>query len=146
MSPLDEYKNDFVLFVEMGFVAINQADEDAALKLFRAAEALDPSSTLPQVGFGYLHLHKLELKQAIASFENVLAKEPSNEMAKTLLGIALSFSPDKVAEGEKILTDAAKASGDETVKKTASDAIAFVDAFIKKSPSPAEVQQRKPAK
>ena len=143
MSITDECKDDFVLFVEAGFIAINQADEDSALKLFRAAELLNSESSLPQVGFGYLHLHKLELKQAIEIFEKVLAKEPDNEMARTLLGVALSFSPDKVAQGEKCLTQAAQASSDPTIKRAANDAISFVDAFVKKNPSPAEVQKKK---
>lgn len=143
MSVLDECKDDFVLFVEAGFIAINQADEDSALKLFRASELLSSESSLPQVGFGYLHLHKLELKQAIEIFEKVLAKEPDNEMARTLLGVALSFSPDKATQGEKMLSQAAQASSDPTIKRAANDAISFVDAFVKKNPSPAEIQKKK---
>ena len=59
---LNKFKDDFFLFLEAGFIAVNQADEDAAVKLFKAAQLLDPQQSLPQIGFGYLHLHKLELK------------------------------------------------------------------------------------
>ena len=84
-------KEDYILMIEAGFIAVNQADEDSALKLFRASEMLQPDNSLPKVGFGYLHLHKLELKQAVRIFEEVLEKEPNNEMAKTFLGIYIWF-------------------------------------------------------
>ena len=63
MSNLKKYKEDWLLFTEAGFIAVNQADEDAAIKLFRAGETLNPENTLPQVGIGYLHLHKLDSLQ-----------------------------------------------------------------------------------
>ena len=66
-------------------------------------------------------------------------------MARAFLGLCLSLTPDQGAEGEKILHDAAKASNDDSVKHLAEDAIKFVDKFVKKSPSPAEVQKPKEA-
>ena len=74
---IKKYKDDFILLVEGGYIAVNQADEDGALKLFRAAELLQPDNSLCKVGFGYLHLHKLELKQAVKIFQEVLDKEPN---------------------------------------------------------------------
>lgn len=132
MEDLQKYNEDFFLFLEAGFVAINQADEDAAIKLFKACELLRPDNTLIQVGIGYLHLHKLELKAAIKCFEEVIAKEPSNEMAHAFLGIALSLTPDQVAKGEKILADSAKSATDPYIKKVASTTLDFVDHFVKK--------------
>ncbi|MBI5272954.1 MAG: SctF chaperone SctG [Chlamydiia bacterium] len=133
----EHYKEDWLLFTEAGFIAVNQADEDAALKLFKAAELLHPDNTLPKVGFGYLHLHKLELKRAVKVFEEILEKEPNNEMAKTFLGICLGLMPNMVERGEKIL-EQTKKSHDPMIKTLASTAIDFVEKFVKKAPGPAE--------
>jgi tetratricopeptide (TPR) repeat protein len=135
MAP-KKFKDDFILLAEAGFIAVNQADEDAAMKLFKAAELLDPQNILPALGFGYLHLHKLELKDAIKRFEQVLDKEPNNEMAKAFIGLCYSLSPDQVNKGEKILEVSAK-SKDPMLKKMATSAIEFVEKFVKPSPGPA---------
>ena len=141
MSVLDEYKNDFLLFVEAGFIAINQTDEDSTIKLFKAAEILDKTNPLIKIGFGYLALHKLELKNAIASFEEVLKKDPKNDMAKAFLGIAISMTPKNMVKGEKLLEETLK-SDDKEVKKLAVIALDFVDKFIKKEPSPVEPKKK----
>ncbi len=142
MTHLEKYKKDFILFLEAGFIAINQADEESTLKLFKAAELLDPKNSLIKIGLGYLHLHKLELKQAIDTFETILKKEPGNEMAKTFLGIALSWTPTDTMKGEKLLTETKK-SKDEPIKNLSTTALEFVDKFIKKEPSPVEVKKKK---
>jgi tetratricopeptide (TPR) repeat protein len=136
MSILKKYKQDWLLFTEAGFIAVNQADEDASLKLFRAGQLLNPENTLPQIGFGYLHLHKLELKQAVAAFEKVLDKEPHNEMAKAFMGICMSMMPNGTTKGEKILEQTVK-SKDPLIKNLSNTAINFVEKFVKKSPGPA---------
>ena len=133
---MNKYKEDFILMVEAGFIAVNQADEDAALKLFRAAELLDAENALPQIGLGYLHLHKLELKQAVKAFEDVLAKEPNNDMAKAFLGLCVSMMPNSTEKGEKILEQTLK-SKDPMIKRLAGSAIDFVEKFIKKPSGPA---------
>lgn len=130
------YKEDFLLMLESGFIAVNQADEDSALKLFRAAELLNPENTLPKVGFGYLHLHKLELTQAVRSFEEVLKKEPKNEMAKAFLGICMSLSPQQLEKGGKVLEETMK-SKDPMIQKLSNTAVDFVDKFVKTTPGPA---------
>jgi hypothetical protein len=134
--PWKKYKDDFLLLLEAGFIAVNQADEDASLKLFKAAELLNPDNTLPTVGFGYLHLHKLELPQAIACFEKVLHKEPHNEMARALLGICMSLSPKQLVDGEKILGETVQ-SKDPMIRNLSSTAMQFVDKFVKTTPGPA---------
>lgn len=131
-----KYKEDFILLAEAGFIAVNQADEDAALKLFKAAELLDPKNILPKLGFGYLHLHKLELKQAVKQFDEVLELDPNNEMAKAFKGLSLSMMPNTVDKGEKILEQTSK-SKDPAIKQLASSAIDFIEKFIKKNPGPA---------
>lgn len=133
---IKKYKDDFILLAEAGFIAVNQADEDAALKLFKSAELLDPNNILPKIGFGYLHLHKLELKQAIKCFEEVLAKDPHNDMANAFMGLCLSMMPHSIDKGEKILEKSLK-SKDPLIKQMAGSAIDFVEKFIKKSPGPA---------
>jgi tetratricopeptide (TPR) repeat protein len=136
MTTWKKYKEDFTLMLEAGFIAVNQADEDAALKLFRAAELLNPENPMAKVGFGYLHLHKLELKQAVKAFEEVLEIEPDNEMAKAFLGLCMSMMPNSVDKGEKILEQTLK-SKDPMIKRLAGTAIDFVEKFVKKTPGPA---------
>ena len=134
---LDDYKKDFLLFVEAGYIAINQLDEDSAVKLFKAAEILDKENPLIKIGFGYLYLHKLELKKSIEAFESVLKKDPKNEMAKAFLGIAMSMTPTEGLKGEKLLEETLK-SDDKGVKKLAQVALDFVERFVKKEPTPVE--------
>jgi tetratricopeptide (TPR) repeat protein len=138
MGQLQKYKEDYILLVEAGFIAVNQADEDSAVKLFKAAELLDPTNLLPKIGMGYIHLCKLELKQAAKIFEDLLAKEPNNEMAKTFLGLSLSLNPTETAKGEKVLEESAKSAHDPMIKNLAVTALEFVEKFVKKSPTPSQ--------
>lgn len=138
MSKAQKFKDDFILMAEAGFIAINQSDEDAAIKLFAAAELLDPSNPLPHLGMGYLNLCQLKLKQAATIFEKILSENPSNEMAKTLLGLTLSLNPTELAKGEKTLEESIKSNHDPMIKNLAKSALDFVEKFIKKTPSPAE--------
>ena len=142
MEDLKKYEEDFFLFLEAGFIAINQADEDSAVKLFKTCELLQPENPLIKIGFGYLHLHKLELKQACEYFEEVLRTDPDNEMASTFLGIALSLTPDKVTKGEQMLEKSARDSSDSQVKKVANTTLDFVEQFVKKTPGPADVKRK----
>lgn len=141
MAKWEKHKDDFILLLEAGFIAVNSADEDAALKLFRSAELLDGNNVLPTVGFGYLHLHKLELKQACERFEEVLKKEPHHEMTKTLLGLALSMQPNAVTKGEKILEQTVH-SKNPMIKELSNTALDFVERFIKKPGGPAGPSKR----
>jgi hypothetical protein len=134
---LNHFKEDWLLFTETGFIAANQADEDASLKLFKAGAMLNPENSLPRVGFGYIHLHKLELKQAVKVFEEIIAVEPHNDMAKTFLGLCLGMMPNQADKGEKILEQTTK-SKDPEIKQLSSTAIDFIEKFIKKTPGPAE--------
>ena len=141
MTILNAYKNDFLLFLETGYIAVNQMDEDAAIKLFKAAEALDPKNPLIKIGFGYLSLHKLELKQAKELFNEVLKEDPNNEMAKAFLGITTCLSPKEMMQGEKLLEETKKSSNPE-IKKLTKTALDFVDNFLKKEPSPVEGKKK----
>jgi tetratricopeptide (TPR) repeat protein len=140
---MKKYRQDYILLAEAGFIAINQADEDAAIKLFKAAQLLDPENALPKIGIGYLHLCKLELKQAAKAFEEILETDPHNEMAKTFLGLSLSLNPKDTARGEKVLTESCKNAHDPQIKDLANNALAFVEKFVKKAPTPAESHKPK---
>lgn len=133
-----KYKHHFITMVEAGFIAVNQADEDSAVKLFKAAALLNPDHFLPKVGFGYLHLCKLELKQAVKHFKEVLEQDPENEMCKAFLGLSLSLNPSEVAQGENLLTETEKTAKDPMIKSLASGALNFVSKFVKKSPTPTQ--------
>ena len=146
MGQLQKFKDHFILMAEAGFIAVSQADEDAALKLFKASELLDPQNLLPQIGRGYIHLCKLELKQAAKVFEGILAKDPSSEMAKTFLGLSMSLNPAEVAKGEKVLEESVAGSKDPMVKNLAISALEFVEKFVKKAPTPAQGQPAKKKK
>lgn len=142
MGKLQQYKDHFILLAEAGFIAINQADEDAATKLFKASMLLDPKNNLPKLGMGYMHLCKLELKQAAKVFEGILQEEPSNEMAKTFLGLTLSLNPQEIIKGEKVLEESCKQAQDPIVKDLAKSALDFVEKFVKKAPSPVQGQPK----
>jgi tetratricopeptide (TPR) repeat protein len=143
MAQLQKYKDDFVLLLESGFIAASQTDEDAASKLFRAAQILQPENVMPKVGFGYIHLLKLELSQACKKFEEVLKADPHNEMARAMLGLSTSLTVKEADKGEKILKEALKNSNDPSVKNMASTAIDFVEKYVKKQPTPVQGQTQK---
>jgi hypothetical protein len=86
MKDHEKFTDEFANFIEGGFIAIKQGDEDAANKLFLAAHTLKPEHTAPLLGLGHVHLNKMELGKASAKFEEVLKKEPQNAVARILLG------------------------------------------------------------
>ena len=140
MAQLQKYKDDFVLLLESGFIAASQTDEDAATKLFKAAQTLKPENVMPKVGFGYIHLLKLELAQACKRFEEVLKADPHNEMARAMLGLSTALTVKEADKGEKILQEALQNTKDSSVKNMASTAIDFVEKFVKKQPTPVQGQ------
>lgn len=140
MAQLQKYQDDFFLLLEGGYIAAHQADEDAAMKLFRAAQTLKPENFLVKIGFGYVHLLKLELKQANQFFEEVLKKEPNNEMARALLGLSTALTIKEAEKGEKLLQEALKRTNDGTVKSMANTALDFIAKFVKKAPTPVQAQ------
>lgn len=133
-----KYKHHFITMIEAGFIAVNQADEDSAVKLFKAAGLLNPEHALSKIGFGYLHLCKLELKQAVKYFNEVLEQDPENEMCKAFLGLSLSLNPSEVSQGEILLEETQKEAKDPMIKNLASSALSFVSKFIKKTPTPTQ--------
>lgn len=143
MAEIKQFNDHFIMLCEAGFIAVNQADEDAATKLFHACELLRPEHTLPKVGRGYMHMMKLELKQACKLFEDVIAKEPNNEMAKSFLGLSYTLTTTEVAKGEELLEEMAQQAKEPLVKQLADSALAFVEKFVKKAPTPAQAPMKK---
>lgn len=136
---IKSHKEDFVLLLEAGFVAIMHQDEDSATKLFKAAHVLDPNNVMPKIGLGYMHFLKLELKPAIVYVKQALEKEPHNEFAQALLGVCLTFSNDMGKEGVELLHKTQSKSHDPEIRKLAHNASDFYEKFIKAPPSPAEI-------
>ena len=143
MSLAQKHKEDFVNLIEAGYIACNQADEDAAKKLFKGASILNPDNTLAKLGIGYMHMLKFEIQKAIDCFQEVLKKDPKNEMAQAMLGMTMAFGAVDMLKAEDLLKGAAKAD-DKTVSQLADQAMVFMDQFLKKSPgSPAAGMQSK---
>lgn len=132
---LNRYKDQFTLFLELGFIAVNHADEDSAVKLFTAAEMLRPSEVLTTIGFGYLHFCKLEIKPAIEKFEKALKKEPNNPIAKSLLGFCFALHPGDTQKGERMLEELKAHTKSKEIKELDGVLLGFINEFIKKKPS-----------
>lgn len=115
-EKIKEFKDDFALLIEAGFVAVKQLDETSGTRIFHAAQALSPFSTAPQIGLGYIALNKLEVKEATRIFESVLQAEPENHLAKTFLGMCLLLTKGKRKKGEKAIQEAMEKTTDPTIK------------------------------
>jgi predicted Zn-dependent protease len=120
------------MFLECGFIAISQLDENAAKDLFAAAKLLHPENTLLMIADGYMHFTKMQLGAAATCFEAVLHKDPHNEMAKTFLGLTYAMSPKTLSQGEKILKETNSHTHDPAIKKLSDDSLSFVDMHLKK--------------
>lgn len=102
---LQQYRPDFALFVESGFVAINQCDEQSAIRLLGAAYMLQPEHPAPLLGLGYLYLNMEQLDRAIGSLEEALKRDPSMELAKVLLGGALTLAKKDDKRAQKLIEE-----------------------------------------
>lgn len=133
MKETKQFEKDFGLLVETGFVAVKQSDEDSATKLFRAAQALKPEHTAPQIGFGYIALNKLELKEATTIFEAVIEKEPENYLGKTFLGLVLMMAKTEPERGHELVQEALKKSDDPSVHQFAQTALQWREKYFNKA-------------
>lgn len=135
-EKMQEFKDDFALLIEAGFVAVKQLDETSATRIFHSAQMLSPQSTAPQIGLGYIALNKLDIKEATKVFESVLTQEPENYLAKTFLGICFLLSKDKRKKGEKIIKESMEKTQDPTVKNLGAISLEWSEKDLKKSLSP----------
>lgn len=116
---LEEFKEDYALFIEAGFIAVKQLDEIAARRLFKAAELLNPDNPASQLGLGYIALNKLQVTEATKIFEAILKKDPQHHLAEALLGICFLLTKGKLKKGEKMILEAQEKSNDPTIKNLA---------------------------
>ncbi len=130
-KELQDFKEDFALLIECGFIAVKQLDETSATRIFSAAQVMSPNNTAPQIGLGYIHLNKLELKKASEIFESVLAKEPENYLAQTFLGMSYLLTKPKRKKGEKLVREAMEKSMDPTIKNLGELTLDWADKELK---------------
>lgn len=129
---LEDVKEDYPLLIEAGFIAVTQADEDCAKKLFRAAKVLMPESTAWQMGFGYIALNKLEVKEAYRIFKKIVEKEADNYLAQTFLGLSHLLLKKDRGEGEKLIHGAMEKSDDPAVQHLGEVSLKWMDEYHKK--------------
>jgi len=135
-DKISEFKEDFSLLIEAGFVAVKQLDETSASRIFHAAQALNPNSTAPQIGLGYIALNKLEVKEATKVFEGVLKDEPDNYLAQTFLGICFLLSKPKRKKGEKLIEEAMQKTDNPSIKNLGEVSLEWANKDLKKKEAP----------
>lgn len=139
---LAEFKEDFALLIEAGFVAVKQTDEMSASRIFQAAQALNPTSVAPQIGMGYIAINKMEIKEATRIFESITQQEPENDLAQTFLGICYLLTKGKQKKGEKTVKDVLEKTTDVTIKNLATLSLEWAEKdLLKKSKAPFFAQQ-----
>jgi len=146
-EKLTEFKEDFALLIEAGFVAVKQLDEIGAARLFQAAQTLSPSSTAPRIGLGFIALNKLEIKDATQIFEEVTQQEPDNCLAQTFYGMCFLLTKGASKKGEKIIAEAMEKTTDPTIKSLGAVSIEWAQKDLsQKSKAPFFANQPEPNK
>lgn len=135
-GKLREFKDDFALLIEAGFIAVKQLDETSATRIFNAAQAMSPGNVAPQIGLGYIALNKLEIKKATKIFEEVTTKEPENWLAQTFLGMCYLLTKPKRKKGEKLVQEAIEKTTDPTVKSLGQITLEWAEKDLKKEKAP----------
>jgi len=133
---MQEFDEDFALFIESGFVAVKQLDETSAARIFHAAQLISPKSTAPRIGLGWIALNKLEVKEAAAIFEKVVDQEPDNELARVFWGMSLMLQKPKRKIGEKLVQDVIAKTKDPTIKNLGELSLEWVRKDLTKKESP----------
>lgn len=133
---MQTFRDDFGLLIEAGFIAVKQLDEISATRLFHAAQAINPTSVVPQIGLGYIALNKLDLKNATRIFEEVLEKEPENYLAQVFLGITFLLSKPKRKKGEKLIQDAIGKTTDQSIIDLGKISLEWAEKDLKKEKAP----------
>ncbi len=135
-KQLQDFKEDFALLIEAGFIAVKQLDGTSAARIFNSAQILNPDSTAPQIGLGYIALNKLEIKEATRIFEEVTAKEPENYLAQTFLGMCFLLTKAKRKKGEKLIRESIDKTDDETIKNLGTLSLEWAEKDLSKQKSP----------
>jgi len=142
-ARIQEFKEDFSLLIEAGFVAVKQLDAISSSRLFVAAQMISPGHTAPQIGLGYIALNQLNIKEATHIFESVTEKEPTNYLAQTFLGMCYLLSKPKRKKGEKIIREAMEKSEDSTVKNLGEISLRWAEKDLTKAKAPFFEQTKK---
>ena len=142
-SFLEEFSPDFALLIEVGFVAIKQLDKISAERIFETARLLNPESTAPDIGFGYIELNCLMVTKAREIFSGILEKEPDNHLAQMFLGISLLLSKTGHLKGEKLIKKTIDLTKDETIKNLGTIALEWSEKDLKKLASPFFEKEKK---
>lgn len=135
-QKLHDFREDFALLIEAGFVAVKQLDEISATRIFNAAQVMNPSSTAPKIGLGYIALNKLEVKQATKIFEGVVKEEPENYLAQTFLGMCFLLTKPKRKKGEQLIREAMAKTADPTIKNLCQISLEWAEKDLNKEKSP----------
>lgn len=135
-SRIEEFKSDFSLLIEAGFVAVKQLDKISATRIFHAAQVIKPNSTAPQLGLGYISLNELDIKEARKAFEEIVGKEPENYLAQTFLGICFLLMKPKRKQGEELIHQVLAKAADPTIKNLAQLSLEWAEKDFKTSKAP----------
>jgi len=131
-QKLVDFKDDFQMLIEAGFIAVKQLDEVSASRIFNAAHVLNPTSTAPAIGLGYIALNKLDMKEATRIFEGVVSQEPENFLAQVFLGICFLLNKAKRKKGEQLIKEAMAKSDDQTIKDLGAISLEWAEKDLKK--------------
>jgi tetratricopeptide (TPR) repeat protein len=142
MKIINDIKKDALLFLEAGFIALNQAEYKAAEDLFNTAEVLDADRDLCDIGRGYLALHKMKIHKAREWFEKVHKRSPDNQMAATFLAWANIMDEKYHSEGEAACEKILKEAKDPGIKKFADSALEFSKNYSGPSSSPFNLHKK----
>lgn len=140
-TEMEQFKEDFPLLIEAGFIAVKQLDETSATRIFHAAQAISPNNSAPKIGLGFIALNKLETKEATKIFEEVVAEEPENYLAQTFLGICFLLTKPKRKKGEKLIKEAIEKSDSPTIKNLGEISLEWAEKDLNKKKSPFFVAQ-----
>lgn len=143
-EKFEDFKEDFSLLIEAGFVAVKQLDEISATRIFYAAQGLSPNSTAPKIGMGFIALNKLEIKEATKIFEHVTGIEPDNHLALTFLGICFLLTKGKRKKGEKIIHETMEKTTDPAVKNLGAVSLEWSEKELSKKTNPFLASQKEP--
>ena len=135
-TKLSDFREDFSLLIEAGFIAVKQFDEAASTRIFRAAQVLNPESTAPKIGLGYIAFNKLDVKEATRIFEEVVQKEPENNLAQVFLGMSYLLNKAKRQEGEELIKSIVSKTQEATLQHLGSLALEWSDKELKKTKGP----------
>lgn len=131
-EKMDEFREDFSLLIEAGFVAVKQLDETSSTRIFHAAQAMSPKNTAPSIGLGYIALNKLEIKKAVQLFQQVLDVEPENHLAQTFLGICYLLVKSKRKKGEEMIRETMQKTDDPTIRNLGEISLEWAEKDLKK--------------